>query len=102
MDLPIFVIAEWATLLVDIRCPRGGSQLSIPIHFSGLSPLMSAEIARNLSSLVCSCLNSYCTLFIFPLLIFFRICCFLHWIQSVDPHFLFTLYYNGSPYIYHS
>ena len=21
----IFVIAEWATLLVDIRCPRGGS-----------------------------------------------------------------------------
>ena len=25
MDVPIFVIAEWATLLVDIRCPRGGS-----------------------------------------------------------------------------
>ena len=25
MDLPIFEIAEWATLLVDIRCPRGGS-----------------------------------------------------------------------------
>ena len=25
MDLPIFVIAEWSTLLVDIRCPRGGS-----------------------------------------------------------------------------
>ena len=25
MDLPIFVIVEWATLLVDIRCPRGGS-----------------------------------------------------------------------------
>ena len=25
MDLPIFVIAEWATLLVDIRFPRGGS-----------------------------------------------------------------------------
>ena len=25
MDLNIFVIAEWATLLVDIRCPRGGS-----------------------------------------------------------------------------
>ena len=24
-DLPIFVIAEWATLLVDIRCPRGDS-----------------------------------------------------------------------------
>ena len=25
IDLPIFVIAEWATLLVDIRCPPGGS-----------------------------------------------------------------------------
>ena len=25
MDVPTFVIAEWATLLVDIRCPRGGS-----------------------------------------------------------------------------
>ena len=23
--VPIFVIAEWATLLVDIHCPRGGS-----------------------------------------------------------------------------
>ena len=26
-------------------------------------------------------------------------CCFLHWIQSVNPHFYVTLYYNGSPYI---
>ena len=25
MDLPIFLIAEWATLLVDIRSSRGGS-----------------------------------------------------------------------------
>ena len=25
MDLAKFVIAEWATLLVDIHCPRGGS-----------------------------------------------------------------------------
>ena len=25
MDLPIFVIAKWTTLLVDIHCPRGGS-----------------------------------------------------------------------------
>ena len=48
MDVPIFVIAEWATLLVDIRCPRGGSSLSIPIHFSGLAALMSVDIARNL------------------------------------------------------
>ena len=48
MDLAIFVISEWATLLVDIHCPRGGSQLSIPIHFSGLAALMSADIAQNL------------------------------------------------------
>ena len=25
MDFPILVIAEWAILLVDIHCPRGGS-----------------------------------------------------------------------------
>ena len=24
VDLPIFVKTEWATLLVDIRCPQGG------------------------------------------------------------------------------
>ena len=48
MDLPIFVIAESATLLGDIRCPRGCSELIIPIHFSGLAALMSADIARNL------------------------------------------------------
>ena len=66
MDLPIFVIAEWATLMVDIHCNQDGSLLSIPIHFSGLDALMSADIARNLLSLVCSCLNSYCTFFIFP------------------------------------
>ena len=35
----------------------------------------------------------------FPLLSFLKICCFLHWIQSVNPHFYVTLYYNGSPYI---
>ena len=81
-----FVVWPWSTL--------------IPIHFSGLAALMSADIARNLWSLVCSCLNSYCTFFIFfPLLIFLEICCFLHWIQSVNPHFYVTLYYNGSPYI---
>ena len=66
MDLPIFVIAEWDTLLVDIRCPRGGCKLGIPIHFSGLAALMSADIARNLWSQVCSCFNSYGTFFIFP------------------------------------
>ena len=45
MDLLIFVIAEWATLLVDICCPRGGAYLSIPIDFSGIAALMSADIA---------------------------------------------------------
>ena len=35
----------------------------------------------------------------FPTFDFLKICCFLHWIQSVDPHFYVTLYYNGSPYI---
>ena len=48
MDLSIFVIAEWDTLLVDIHCPRGGSLLSIPIHFSGLAAVMSADNARDL------------------------------------------------------
>ena len=48
MDLSIFVIAEWATLLVDICCPRGGSYLSFHIHFSGLAALMIADIARNI------------------------------------------------------
>ena len=46
MDLPIFVIAEFATL--GIRGSRGGSQLSIPIHFPGLAALMSADIVQNL------------------------------------------------------
>ena len=48
MHLPLFVIAEWATLLLDIRCRRGGSYLSIPIHFTGLAAMMSADIARHL------------------------------------------------------
>ena len=48
MDDPIFVIAEWATLLVDIHCRRGGSKFSIPIHLSGLAALMGADIARNI------------------------------------------------------
>ena len=45
--------------------------------FSGLAALMSADIARNLWSLVCSCLNSYWTFHLFPLLIFFKMvaCC---------------------------
>ena len=41
----MFVIAEWSSLLVDIHCPRGGSQFSIPIHFSRLAALMGVDIA---------------------------------------------------------
>ena len=48
VTLPIFVIAEWTTLLVDIRCFQGGSSLSISTHFSGPAALKSADIARNL------------------------------------------------------
>ena len=48
MDLPIFLIAEWATLLVDIHSPRGGSLLTISSHFIILAALMSADIARKL------------------------------------------------------
>ena len=45
MDVPINVIAERATLLVDIYCPQGGSYLSIPIQFFGLAALMGAGTA---------------------------------------------------------
>ena len=45
MDFPIFVIAEWATLLEDIHFPEVVLNFSIPIHFSGLAALMSADIA---------------------------------------------------------
>ena len=66
--------------------------------FSGLAALISADIARKLWSLVCSCLNSYWTFHLFPLLIFFfQLGCFLHWIQSVYPHLFCFLYDNESP-----
>ena len=65
--------------------------------FSGLAALMSSDIAWNLWSLVGSCLNSYCTFHLFPRLIFFQICCFLHWIQSVYSICFVSLYDNGSP-----
>ena len=65
--------------------------------FSGLAALMSEDIARNLWSLVCSCLYSYLTFHWFPLLIFFSNWCFLHWIQFVYLHLFCSLYDNGSP-----
>ena len=61
--------------------------------FSGLAALMSADIARNLWSLVCSCLNSYWTFHLFPLLIFFS-----NWLLSalnsicLPPFVLFSLW----------
>ena len=57
---------------------------------------MSADIARNLWSLVCSYLNSYWTFHLFPLLIFFQIGFSLHRIQSVYPHLFCSLYDNVS------
>ena len=82
----IFIVPEVVLILVF---------LSI---FPGLASLMSADIAWNLWSLVCSCLYSYFTFHLFPLLIFFfQICCFLHWIQSVYSICFVSLYDNGSP-----
>ena len=65
--------------------------------FSRLAALMSADIARNLWSLVCSCLNSNWTFHLSSILFFFQNGCFLHWIQSVYPQLFCSLYDNGSP-----
>ena len=45
---------------------------------------MSADIARNLWSLVCSCVNSYYKFHLFTLLILFQTGCFLHWTESLS------------------
>ena len=81
----IFIVPE---VVLSLVC------LSI---FSGLAALMSADIARNLWSLVCSCLNSYCTFHLFPLLIFLS-----NWLLSALNsicllHFFVSLHDNGSP-----
>ena len=60
--------------------------------FSGLAALMSADIAQNLWSLVCSCLNSYRAFHLFPLLNF------SNWLLSalnsiiLPPFVLFSLW----------
>ena len=60
--------------------------------FSGLAKLMSADIARNLWSLVCSCLNSYWTFHLSTLLTF------SNWLLSalnsicLPPFVLFSLW----------
>ena len=53
-------------------------RFSYLFFFSGLAAPMSADIARNLRSLVCSCLNGYSTFHLFPLLIFFSNRLLLH------------------------
>ena len=66
--------------------------------FSGLAALMSADIAQNLWSLVCSCLNSYWTFHLFPLLIFFfKLVAFCTEFNLFTPHSFCSLYNNGSP-----
>ena len=47
MDLPLFAMAMWAILLVDIQCPRGGPLTWYFYPFiSGPAALMSSDIAR--------------------------------------------------------
>ena len=103
MDLPIFVIAEWATLLVDIRCPEVVLNLASLSIFKGLAALMSADLAGNLWSLVCSCLNSYCTFFFFSHFWFSKkYVAFSTGFNLLTNIFMLpciTLYYIGSPYV---
>ena len=99
---PIFVITKWATLLVDIHCFRCCSQLVYLSFFQGLAALMTADIAQNLWSLVCSCLNSFWVFHLFPLLIFFKLVafctefnlfttiCFVLFMRTVSPIFVIT------------
>ena len=89
---PSGLLCWW--ILIDPEVVLNLVYLSI---FSGSAALMSADIARNLWSLVCSCHNNYWIFHLFPFFIFFLIGCFLHWIQSVYHHLLCSLYDNGSP-----
>ena len=93
MDLLLFAIIKWASLMVDIHCPSGHSKLSISIHFSGLVALMSDKLHETyVWSLVCSSLNSCYKCHLFPLLILFQTGCFLHWIESFSPMFYSPLW----------
>ena len=84
----IFIVPE---VVLELVC------LSI---FSGLAALMSADIARNISSLVCSCLNSYCTFHLFPLLIFFsKFVAFCTEYNLFTPFVLFPFMIMDLPYI---
>ena len=87
-----------AALLVDIHCPEVALKLVFLSILSRLAALTSADITRNLWSLVCSCLNSYCTFHLFPILIFFLHRCYMHWVQHFHPIFFIVQYNDGSPY----
>ena len=67
--------------------------------FSGLAALMSADIARNLWSLVCSCLNSYWTFHLFPLLIFFKLVAFCTEFNLFTPICFVLFMIMDLPYI---
>ena len=76
-------------------------QSYISIHFSGLAALMSADIARNLWSLVCSCLNSYCTFFIFSHFDFFlKYVAFCTAFNLLTPIFCYPILYWISLYLH--
>ena len=93
------MITKWATPLVDIHCPRGGSELGISIHFPGLTALKTADIAENQWSLVCSCLNSYWAIHLFPLLIFFKLVAFYAEFNLFKPICFVLFMIMDFPYI---
>ena len=69
--------------------------------FSGLAAVMSADIARNLWSLVCSCLNSYWTFQLFPLLIFSKLVVFWTEFNLFTPICFLLFIIMDLPYIYY-
>ena len=87
--LPSGLLCWWIFIVPEVVLNM--AYLSI---FSRLAPLMSADIARNLWSLVCSCFNSYWTFHLFLLLVFV-----LNWLLSelnsicLPPFALFLLRY---------
>ena len=66
---------------------------------SGLAALMSADIARNLWSMVCSCLNSYCTFHLFPIFIFLKFVAFCTEYNLFTPFVLFPFMIMDLPYL---
>ena len=99
MDVPIFVIGEWATLLLDIHCPEVVLNLAYLSIFHDwlhcwVLILYEGYDHRSVAVLTVTVHSSFVLTFIF-----LKICCFPHWIQSFNLHFYVTLYYNGCLYI---